>query len=118
MEQEGMVQIIGVFSMLQDYLSPLTVPAASAIIALMEWLKNWDKKNEYKKWYLYIGLGSSIIASIIITLLGGYGWAPLLLHFIFIYFGEVSVSMGFVKPIVKFALKILKKSPKKQILKK
>jgi hypothetical protein len=100
MEQMTVLEIINQF--FGEYASVYLVPVAGLVAALMEWYKRKNKKNAWlkKKYTPYIGLAVSIIAVVILFFVDDMTFVALLINWIGIYFAEIAVDAGLIKPIM------------------
>jgi len=100
MEEIKLIELIMMF--FGDHLSVYVAPLAVALGVGMEWFKGKNKESGWiaKKWYWAVGAGASLIASIAVTVIGGFGIVPLLVNFAGIYLGEVALDQGLIKPIL------------------
>ena len=94
------ITIIEVMKLLGDYLSPWAVPAAIAVGAFMEYIKQRNKESGWfdKKWYPLVGAAIAVPVGIIISI--GFPWWAYLAHIFGIYLGEVAISAGIIHPFL------------------
>lgn len=104
---------------LMAYLSPLLAWAVGIVVAAMNVLKKWDKEDKYRRYYWLFGLGMSAVASVVITLIMGFNWPLLLVHFVVLYITQAGTDLAvwkpFIKEIVPLIAQLLSKTKRKKI---
>ena len=100
MEQIKIIELI--YEFFGNYASQYLLFAVGAVAGVMEWYKKQNKAKEWfsKKYTPFIGLGLSVITAVVLMFLsGGFALLGLVVNFAGIYFGEVSISTGLIKPL-------------------
>jgi hypothetical protein len=100
MEQLTILEIINQF--FGGYASVYLVPVAALVAAVMEWYKRKNKVEKWlkKKFTPYIGLGVSIFAAVVLFFIEDMSFIALLINWAGIYFAEIAVDAGLIKPIM------------------
>ena len=100
MEQIKIIELI--YEFFGNYASQYLLFAMGAVAAVMEWYKKQNKAKKWiaKKYTPFIGLGLSAFTAVVLMFLsGGFALLGLVVNFAGIYFGEVSISTGLIKPL-------------------
>lgn len=103
-----MEELLTLLEPLMIYLSPLLAWAIGLVVAIMGVIKKVDEKRKAKKWYWVIGAALSAIFALGITFIMGFNFVLFLFHFAVIYIIELGIDIGFLKPIIKELIPLLK----------
>jgi len=104
-----MEELLTLLAPLMEFLSPMLAWSIGIVIAIMEAIKKFDKEKKFKRWYWVVGAVISALFGLGITFVMGFSITLFLFHFAIIYIAELGVDIGFLKPVIKELLPILKK---------
>ena len=101
MEEIKVIEVL--YMLFAEHISTYAVPVAAVIAVATEWFKRKNKENQWvnKKYMVYLAAGVSLVASVALVLLSPLTiWPALFINFAAIFFGEIAIDIGLIKPFI------------------